>query len=70
VKPEFKLPDRRVDDWVAGEAAAAPAPKVKPARLTIDLDPDLHLRFKAACVARRTTMVDEVRAFIEKWVEQ
>jgi ParG len=68
VKPAFTLPQRKVEEWVAGAGEAAEQPKVKPARLTIDLDPDLHLKFKSACVTRRTTMVDEVRAFIEKWV--
>ena len=58
-----------VEQWVTGTSEApAPAEKPRPARLTIDLDPELHLRFKSACVLRRTTMVDEVRAFIEKSV--
>ena len=39
---------------------------VKPARLTIDLDPDDQLRFKMACTANRVKMVDEVRAFIQQ----
>ncbi len=70
MKPAFSLPNRKVDDWVnrGGEAAEAPAPKVKPARLTIDLHPELHAKFKSACALRGTNMVDEVRSFIENWV--
>jgi hypothetical protein len=80
VKPTFKLPDRRpVDDWVkgAGEGAATsqpvspqpPEPKIKLARLTIDLNPELHAKFKAACAMRRTRMIDEVRDFIEGYIQ-
>jgi hypothetical protein len=57
-----------------GETAEAPKPepvhKVKPARLTIDIDPDLYARFKSTCAMRGTNMVDEVRMFIERWIEQ
>jgi hypothetical protein len=73
-KPAFKMPERerRVDEWVAraGEGAQ-PAlqpearPKVKMARLTIDLPADLHARFKSVCALDGTDMVTEVRAFIE-----
>jgi hypothetical protein len=98
-KPAFKMPDRRVDEWVGrGEGGASvtqpttpspPAPepaqaaivapptapepekpKVKQARLTIDLDAPLHARFKATCALRGTNMVDEVRGFIEQWIEE
>jgi hypothetical protein len=71
MKPAFSMPQRKpVDDWVerVGQGAQEPAeqqPKVKQARLTIDLDPDLHAKFKAACAMRRTRMIDEVRMFIE-----
>jgi hypothetical protein len=82
MKPAFKLPDRKVDDWVAGageggpppSAAPAerppPAPKLKPARLTIDIEPGLHARFKAACALNATDMVTEVRQFIESWTTE
>lgn len=70
-KPAFTLPTRkRVDDWVAGEGEGAAKPKVKPARLTIDLDPEMHARFKSATALRGTNMVDEVRRFIERYIEQ
>lgn len=71
MKPAFKLPDRkRVDDWVAGGGEGAAVPKIKPARLTIDLPPELHARFKAACALNSTDMVTEVRGFIEDWTQK
>jgi hypothetical protein len=83
MKPSFKLPERqKVDDWVAGTVGSASTtpelkregegvlPKVKPARLTIDLPPDIHARFKAACALNSTDMVTEVRAFIEDWTQK
>jgi hypothetical protein len=42
----------------------------KPARLTIDLQPELHARFKATCALRTTRMIDEVRRFIEEWTQK
>jgi len=81
MKPAFKMPERkRVDDWVAaageGEgraqvpSARAPMPKVKLARLTIDLEQDDHARFKSACALNSTDMVTEVRAFIKAWIQK
>jgi hypothetical protein len=72
MKPVFKMPERkRVEDWVtaAGEGEGI-KPKVKPARLTIDLPPELHARFKAACALSGTDMVTEVRMFIEDWTQK
>ena len=40
------------------------------ARLTIDLPPELHAKFKAACALRGTRMIDEVRKFIETWTQK
>jgi hypothetical protein len=72
MKPAFRLPDRKaVDDWVGGGAEGeGTQPKVKLARLTIDLDPELHAKFKAACAMRRTRMIDEVRSFIETYLQK
>jgi hypothetical protein len=82
-KPSFKMPSRpepastSVDQWVAGredttalESTGRPEkPTGKLARLTIDLPPDLHARFKATCALKSTRMIDEVRRFIEGWTE-
>jgi ParG len=65
-----------MDQWVHGAAPAAVgsprlrAPRGKPARLTIDLPPELHSRFKAACAINKTRMIDEVKAFIEDWTQK
>jgi hypothetical protein len=74
-KPAFKLPERRIDEWVNGPTVVPPVekpsePKVKLARLTIDLDVELHAKFKAACAMRRTRMIDEVRGFIENYTQK
>jgi ParG protein len=75
MKPAFSLPQRKpVDEWVerAGDRSVdpGPQPKIKVARLTIDLDPELHAKFKAACAMRRTRMIDEVRVFIEGYIQK
>jgi hypothetical protein len=75
MKPAFSLPQRKpVDEWVervGGKSAdPEPQPKIKLARLTIDIDPELHAKFKAACAMRRTRMIDEVRAFIEAYIQK
>jgi hypothetical protein len=58
-----------VDEWVDGTPAPA-EPEEKPARLTIDIPPDLHGRFKAACARSRTKMKDEVLRFITDWTQK
>lgn len=84
-KPPFKMPPRvetqaaKLDQWVAGEEAVA-MPSVealgaertagKVARLTIDLPPELHAKFKSICALRGTRMIDEVRRFIEGWTQK
>ena len=80
---KFKMPPKASQDvqgWVEGAAApeAQPAvleppgrlPGAKQARLTIDLSPQLHARFKAACAINRTRMVEEVTRFIEDWTQK
>lgn len=75
----FKQPPQAsaaADEWVKGEGAAETPtkPSSPPAdeitRLTIDLPADLHYRFKVACAMHRTKMVEEVRRFIEDWVQK
>ena len=66
-KTPFRMPQRaelpraELDHWVAGGGAAAAAPEgalrherpsAKVARLTIDLPPALHARFKATCALK------------------
>ncbi len=74
-----ELPRAELDHWVAGgeRPAAAPEgahrherPGAKVARLTIDLSPALHARFKATCALRSTRMIDEVRQLIEDWTQK
>jgi hypothetical protein len=76
-KPAFKMPQRptaAVDQWVTGDSTLPSKPprasSEKPARLTIDLRPELHARFKAACALKGTQMVDEIRRFIEEWTQK
>lgn len=79
-KTAFKQPAVRslpaaAESWVT-ESANSELPSPKPtvmekgARLTIDLPTDLHADFKAVCAKRRTRMVDEVRRFIDAWVQK
>jgi hypothetical protein len=74
------------DDWVSGTPTETQKPGnterrksastetrksgEKPARLTIDLPPELHGAFKAACAKHRTKMKDEVLAFIDQWTKK
>ena len=77
---KFKMPPKApqsMEEWVEGATApqafpAAPEriPSAKQARLTIDLPPQLHARFKAACAMNRTRMVEEVTRFIEDWTQK
>ena len=79
-KPSFRMPerDRQVEDWVSGggegalqpSVQAEPKPRLKMARLTIDLPPDLHAKFKASCALAGTDMVTEVRTFIEQFTQK
>ena len=79
---KFKMPQKApqdVQEWVEGAALEVPPaapraserlPGAKQARLTIDLSPQLHARFKAACAINRTRMVEEVTRFIEDWTQK
>ena len=80
---KFKMPPKApesVQEWVEGAAAleapsAAPKaleklPGVKQARVTIDLPPQLHAHFEAACTIKRTRMVEDVTRFIEDWTQK
>ena len=81
---KFKMPPKApqdVQEWVEGAAAPEAPPPTAPeasgrfsgakqARLTIDLSPQLHARFKAACAINRTRMVEEVTRLIEDWTQK
>jgi hypothetical protein len=83
-KIPFRMPQRsappsaKLDQWVSGTEEGAVAettlrperPAGKVARLTIDLPPELHAKFKATCALKGTRMIDEVRRFIEAWLQK
>ena len=71
-----RKPTQKADDWVTSTEAAEAPPESpptaspqkpqKPKRLTLDLDPELHLRIKMAAVRDGTTMVDLLRDLLER----
>ena len=69
----FKTPQRptdQADAWVRSDVTAKEAPGTgKAARLTVDLPPELHARFKAACALRGTRMGEAVTRFIESYTQ-
>ena len=79
-KTSFRMPPHaepaaaQLDQWVAGGEETPPAKPGKPtgkmARLTIDLPPELHAKFKSTCALKGTRMIDEVRQFIEAWTQK
>ena len=79
-KTPFRMPPRtepavaQLDQWVSGGEGSAPTKSERPtgkmARLTIDLPPELHAKFKATCALKGTRMIDEVRRFIEGWTHK
>lgn len=60
-------PKLDVDAWVEGREIKPKAKTYK--RLTLDLDPGLHARFKAHCAMRGVKMIDILCRFIEKSVD-
>lgn len=73
----IRQPTAAADDWVGGSTETQKPANTevrktgeKMARLTIDLPPELHGRFKAACANNRTKMKDEVLRFIEGWTQK
>jgi hypothetical protein len=79
-KTPFRMPTRtkpaaaQLDQWVSDGERTIPSKPERPtgklARLTIDLSPELHAKFKATCALRGTRMIDEVRRFIEGWTQK
>jgi hypothetical protein len=75
--PRAETPNAKLDQWVAGgqrtEAPESKSPSRstgKLARLTIDLPTELHAKFKATCALKGTRMIEEVRRFIEDWIQK
>jgi hypothetical protein len=57
----------------AGQGMQEPekrADKPKPKRLTIDLDPDLHLRLKTLVPRAGTTIADLAREMFSEWADK
>ena len=66
VRPSRARP--AAEAWVSSDASSREAlAKVK--RLTVDLDPELHGRFKAHCALHQTKMVTEVVAMIRRFLD-
>jgi len=70
-KPEAKPVSAPEPEKV--EEVPKPAPKElkkKTQRLSLDIEADLHRRFKIACLLNDTTMLDELTPLIEKRVKE
>ena len=59
-------PDRgpKADQWVENRTEPQ-KPPIKPKRLTVDIDPKLHLRLKIHCAAQQIQIADLVRELIQ-----
>ena len=56
-----------VDQWVeTREPSKAAKKKIKPKRLTIDIDPALHTELKISCAKRGIQIADLLRGLIER----
>lgn len=57
-----------LDQWVETRDPVEPPskPTVKPKRLTIDIDPDLHRQLKISCATRDIQIADLLRTLIER----
>ena len=63
-KPTSSAERRAADAWVDQQNPVAESEPTK--RLTIDIPHSLHLRVKSQCVLRGVSMVDVVKAFLER----
>ena len=58
------------DQWVENREGRTESKKrVKPKRLTIDINPELHRKLKLSCVQRNIQIADLVRSMIERDLE-
>lgn len=56
-----------IDKWVeTREPNIELEPRVKPKRLTIDIDPKLHTDLKISCAKRGVQIADLLRSLIER----
>lgn len=55
---------------VESAQAGDPLPVVKMKRVTIDLDPDLHLRLKTLVPGAGTTIADLIRGMFSDWADK
>jgi hypothetical protein len=46
------------------------AAKLKPKRLTIDIEPSLHKKLRTKAATEETTIADVVRKFLEQWASR
>ncbi|NHB94626.1 plasmid partition protein ParG [Photorhabdus cinerea] len=44
--------------------------KEKTKRVNVDLDKDIQIRFKAACVKNNTTMKEVINEYVLKWLNE
>jgi hypothetical protein len=64
-----KVPDS--DKWVESRVASVDtAPRVKPKRLTIDIDPKVHTQLKVHCAKNGLQIADVLRNLINREVGQ
>lgn len=54
------------DQWVETRTKPETGPRVKPKRLTIDIDPTLHTRLKVHCASNGLQIADLMRDLIER----
>lgn len=60
-------PKAEIDNWVENREPTAPIkPSIRPKRLTIDIDPSLHMDLKISCAKRGIQIADLLRTLIER----
>ncbi|EMI25100.1 plasmid partition protein ParG [Rhodopirellula europaea] len=63
-------PKPEIDKWVeTRKPNVEPEPRIKPKRLTIDIDPKLHTELKISCAKRGIQIADLLRKLIEDDVQ-
>ena len=58
------------DNWVHS-GIERPVPGIENRkRLTVDLEEEQHTKFKMLCAAHRLSMVEEIRSFIDRRIQE